>query len=178
MGGLTTARVAIREMGGDSVWSDWVNLVTENGQIAFPATQNPSAGANVLDDYEEGVWTPDLTFGGLKVGLTYGFNGGGYVKIGKKVFFSCFFGLSAKGTSTGAASIVGLPFTINAKRQTATPFFANMAATIGDVHMVALAFESSASVRPFTNGAGTNVQLTDAAFTNTSQISVSGFYEV
>ena len=28
------------------------------GQILFPATQNASSGANTLDDYEEGTWTP------------------------------------------------------------------------------------------------------------------------
>jgi hypothetical protein len=30
------------------------------GQIKFPATQNASAGANTLDDYEEGTWTPSV----------------------------------------------------------------------------------------------------------------------
>src|SRR4051794_8182039 len=28
------------------------------GQIKFPGTQNPSADANTLDDYEEQAWTP------------------------------------------------------------------------------------------------------------------------
>jgi hypothetical protein len=31
------------------------------GQLVFPATQNASAGANTLDDYEEGSWTPSWT---------------------------------------------------------------------------------------------------------------------
>jgi len=34
------------------------------GQIKFPATQNSSADANTLDDYEEGTWTPTLPNGG------------------------------------------------------------------------------------------------------------------
>src|SRR5262245_38953599 len=32
------------------------------GQIIFPATQNSHAGANVLDDYEEGTFTPAVEF--------------------------------------------------------------------------------------------------------------------
>jgi hypothetical protein len=31
--------------------------------ITFPATQVASADANTLDDYEEGTWTPQFTFG-------------------------------------------------------------------------------------------------------------------
>ena len=36
---------------------------TSNGSgITFPATQSASTNANTLDDYEEGTWTPVLTF--------------------------------------------------------------------------------------------------------------------
>jgi len=40
-------------------------LLTTNGQIKFPSTQNPSADANTLDDYREGTTTPtsdDITY--------------------------------------------------------------------------------------------------------------------
>ena len=53
------------------------------GQIVFPATQNASAGANTLDDYEEGTWTPtDASGAGLSLTI------GGtpfYDKIGRQV---------------------------------------------------------------------------------------------
>ena len=39
--------------------------------ITFPATQSASSNANTLDDYEEGTWTPTVTFGGASVGITY-----------------------------------------------------------------------------------------------------------
>ena len=35
-----------------------VNVALESGQLQFPATQNPSADPNNLDDYEENTWTP------------------------------------------------------------------------------------------------------------------------
>ena len=40
------------------------------GHLGFLATQSASAGANALDDYEEGSWTPVLSFAGNCVGAT------------------------------------------------------------------------------------------------------------
>lgn len=81
--------------------------------ITFPASQVPSTDVNTLDDYEEGVWTPALTFGGGATGLTYATQLGRYVKIGRFVQVWFRITLSAKGTSTGAAVIGGLPFSVN-----------------------------------------------------------------
>ena len=81
------------------------------GQIAFPGTQNPSAGANTLDDYRENVWTPVITFGGGSTGITYSVQAAWYVKIGQLIVFGGSFTLTSKGSSTGNAAITGLPFT-------------------------------------------------------------------
>jgi len=78
--------------------------------IKFPATQSASADANTLDDYEEGTWTPDVRFGGGNTGMTYTAQKGTYVKVGKAVYFTCYVYISAKGSSTGAVEIRGLPF--------------------------------------------------------------------
>jgi len=73
-----------------------------------------TGSANKLDDYEEGTWTPSLTFGGTNVGLTYDAGAGGtqgqYVKIGKLVYIAFSINLTNKGSSTGNAQISGLPF--------------------------------------------------------------------
>jgi hypothetical protein len=87
-------------------------LIYANAGIAFPATQVSSADANTLDDYEEGTWTPSLLFGSAAVGQTGTF-AGWYTKIGNQVFATCLINLTAKGSSTGAAYISGLPFTSN-----------------------------------------------------------------
>lgn len=88
-------------------------LTLTNGQINFPATQNSSADANTLDDYEEGSWSPGIEFGGASTGLTYPAGGqdGHYIKIGRLVWASFRVELSAKGSSTGTAALTGLPFT-------------------------------------------------------------------
>jgi hypothetical protein len=79
--------------------------------ITFPTTQSASSDANTLDDYEEGTWTPQLKFGGNSVSMTYSIQSGSYTKIGRLVYATCRITLSNKGTSTGSASITGLPFT-------------------------------------------------------------------
>ncbi|MER9164409.1 hypothetical protein [Mesorhizobium sp. M0715] len=87
--------------------------VLSGGGVKFPATQIPSADANTLDDYEEGTWTPALTFvtqGNLAV--TYGGQTGTYVKVGKMVSFSFLLIASTFTftTAAGALQITGLPF--------------------------------------------------------------------
>lgn len=78
--------------------------------IVFPATQAASAGANTLDDYEEGTWTPALAFGGGTTGIAYTYQVGTYVKVGQQVTINGHITLSSKGSSTGAATLTGLPF--------------------------------------------------------------------
>jgi hypothetical protein len=82
------------------------------GQIAFPATQNPSANPNVLDDYEEGTWVPVIGGATSTSGQTYTTQGGWYVKIGRLVTVGYNCVLSAKGTITGPVQIQGLPFVV------------------------------------------------------------------
>lgn len=85
-------------------------LTLTSGKIKFPATQSASADANTLDDYEEGTWTPVLSFGGSSAGITYSVQAGFYTKIGRMVFVDGRIALTSNGTGTGAAIISGLPF--------------------------------------------------------------------
>jgi hypothetical protein len=71
-----------------------------------------TAAANALDDYEEGTWTMGVSFGGGTTGVTYGVNTGTYTKIGRQVTVNGYLTLTSKGSSSGAASITGLPFTV------------------------------------------------------------------
>lgn len=60
------------------------------GQLKFPASQNASADANTLDDYEEGTYTPTWSASGGSPLPSIG-NGtltGTYVKIGQLVIVS------------------------------------------------------------------------------------------
>jgi hypothetical protein len=70
-----------------------------------------TGSANKLDDYEEGTWTPNPTFGTQATGMTFSTLAGGYTKVGRVVYVSGRIVFSNKGSSTGVFQIYGLPFT-------------------------------------------------------------------
>lgn len=88
-------------------------LALSNGQIVFPATQVPSANANTLDDYEEGTWTPVITFdtpGDLSV--VYSVQSGTYTKIGRAIALTLLVRTSTftHTTASGVFRVTGVPF--------------------------------------------------------------------
>lgn len=145
------------------------------GQIKFPATQNASANANTLDDYEEGTFTPVLKFGGATTGITYGVQSGVYTKVGNAVTIALQISLSSKGSATGSATITGLPFT-NAALQKA---LANILATFtltGSFQTVVSA--SGTTIDMSQQASGTWSQVTDAQFNNASVLVITGTYMI
>ena len=70
-----------------------------------------TASANLLDDYEEGTWTPYWSTTGTSPTVTYTQQQGNYVKIGQFVF--CEFSIQGSAYSGGSGNlrINGLPFT-------------------------------------------------------------------
>ena len=91
------------------------NLVigTSGKGIDFSATSDGTTMSNeLLDDYEEGTWTPSPRFGGSGAGTSGSYNGQ-YVKIGKQVTVWFSVGLTDKGSfsSSDLYTIVNLPFT-------------------------------------------------------------------
>lgn len=85
------------------------NPILSGGGIDFPATQVPSAGANTLDDYEEGTWTPVVAGSSVAGAGTYSVQTGKYTKIGN--FLCVLFQVTYTGhTGTGNITITGLPF--------------------------------------------------------------------
>ena len=147
------------------------------GQIAFPATQVPSAGANTIDDYKEGEWTPVLEFGGASVDMTYTTQAGLYTKIGRQVTITSYINLSNKGTSTGNALIEGLPFTSKNN---------NGAYSVVSLRLINVTFthifegyiaknDTKINLREVTE-AGSESYLTDADFANDSIIMATVTY--
>ena len=103
----------------------WVTKA-EGGQIKFPATQNASSDANTLDDYEEGTWTPVLTFATPgNVSVTYSTQSADYTKIGRLVHanFSIITSAFTHTTASGNLRITGLPFTVGAELSAGAVFF-------------------------------------------------------
>ena len=83
-------------------------LADFQGQLIFPATQNASANANTLDDYEEGTWTPGVA----SAGYTLAGSSGIYTKIGRQVTVIGYVAFSAVNASANSNILFsGLPFT-------------------------------------------------------------------
>lgn len=128
---------------------------------------------------EAGTFTPTLTFGGAAVGLTYSKQVGRWQRIGNRVFFTALVILSAKGSSTGAAVLNGLPV---AGEATVDNFQmlpvrpSSLVSTSGSIVALLTAGGTTLAIAQTTTGTTTN--LTDANFNNTSQILISGSYEV
>ncbi len=144
------------------------------GQLNFPATANPSADVHTLDDYEEGTWTPTIAFAGASVGITYGTRVAKYTKIGRIVNVDVDITLTAKGSSTGIATIEGLPFTVvGAPPPSGSVGFYSAFTGLVGVPIV-LGSVTGMQLRQF--GAATVASVTDANFTNTSRIIASMTY--
>jgi hypothetical protein len=89
------------------------NLVIGTAGKGIDFSADPSAPgmtSELLDDYEEGTWTPAIKFGGAAVGITYSRQSGTYTKVGNVVTVVFDMRLTSKGSSTGGLTIEGLPF--------------------------------------------------------------------
>ena len=141
--------------------------------VGFPATQVASANANTLDDYEEGTWTPTITFATLSVGVTYSTQTAIYTKVGRIVHFSGRIDLSSKGTSIGGAAIAGLPFAANTGA--ASVGFQSSIAPSGS--QAILTIDGTTLIVRYASTT-TTAQSTDSDFSNSSIIIFSGTYAV
>jgi hypothetical protein len=168
-----------------STWYEALNIAQSSGlvslpmgQLAFPATQNPSANANTLDDYEEGTWTPTLMFSLATTGITYASQLGRYTKIGRLVIATGNLLLTSKGTASGAAQIGNLPFTsINDTQYSAAPTWASgMASVVGAVFLMVKPNDNKLNIYHTNNGAGAG--LSNSNFSNTTQLCFTAMYEV
>jgi hypothetical protein len=139
--------------------------------ISFPATQSASSDANTLDDYEEGTWTPAVTFGGGSTGITYGSRTGKYTKIGNMVYAGFFLGLTSKGSSTGSAVITGLPITSSVAQESRMSTCASYYSNFNTAFGILLLMEASNTVSNLRYmSAGTVTDMNDTHFQNGSSI--------
>jgi hypothetical protein len=149
--------------------------------ITFPATQSASSGANTLDDYEEGTWTPTLAFSGNSVGVTYSVQGGTYSKVGRLVYFSARITLTSKGSSTGSAQFRGLPFAVLSSGNSggyANATLSYSANTNGFNLTWQFTMDEAQTYIFFRYNSGSNnVDGTDSLFNNDTDIILTGTYQ-
>jgi hypothetical protein len=102
-------------LGNDNVTAVYMSsdsqALVHSAGIQFAGTQVANAGANVLDDYEEGTWTPAVT-DGSNIMTAHGDIGGVYTKIGRVVHVSAIILTTGLNGASGDIKVTGLPFTI------------------------------------------------------------------
>lgn len=156
--------------------ADRTRFLATTGLIAFPATQVASADANTLDDYEEGSFTPGLTFGGGSTGIAYTTNVGTYTKVGNIVHFRLQVLLSSKGSSTGSVRVTGMPFT-SSSAITTQSLWANTLSFADRLQTRLDGASTSMRIEELTN-AGTMTDIADTDFANTTNLLITGSYSV
>jgi len=101
--------------------------VHDNGVAAFNngvalGVGTANTASNVLDDYEEGTWTPVLGSTGSYSGQQYASQVGNYTKIGRQVTLHCQIILTDAGTVGDFSTLFGLPFTPASTSEGSVPF--------------------------------------------------------
>ncbi|HNT78544.1 MAG TPA: hypothetical protein PKH77_26335 [Anaerolineae bacterium] len=91
-----------------------------------------------------GQWTPSIAFGGASTGIAYTLQHGLYTRVSNLCFIEVDLRLSAKGSSTGTATISGLPFPADANRNIGWVRWTNMATSF--ISLYALTGANSASL--------------------------------
>jgi hypothetical protein len=163
------------------------NLVigTAGKGIDFSNQASPAAGmtAELLDRYEEGTFTPAVTFGGGSVDLTYSHQNGAYTRIGRAVTVQIAFLMTAKGSSTGSAKVTGLPFTVGDNLgSTSLEASASMSiyyhmASLTDSNFSAAAINGGTYLLLYQDPAGA-VEADEGNFTDTSSVRLTITYFV
>jgi hypothetical protein len=153
---------------------------TSGAGITFPATQSASTDANTLDDYEEGTWTPSFQLNGSTSGITYTSREGRYTKIGNMVTIFFNISLSNKGSSTGSATMTGLPFTpitaVGANGLFGGTLIGDFNMSSQQVYSYALAY-SDGTLYFRTSGGSGAVAMTNSVFTNSSIFYYTATYQ-
>jgi hypothetical protein len=116
-------------------------------------------------------FTPSLAFGGANVGGDYGVQLGEYSIVGDRVVGNLTIGMRSKGSSTGLAAILGLPFVRRPGGPDSTSPIAFERVVCPGSPIGLLVGDSSAfSLFSFPNDGAAAVQLTEAAFANNATI--------
>jgi len=177
-----TNRMTIENSGDVTVETGNVVMATSGKGIDFSARTPDESGAGsmsseILDDYEEGTWTPGIAFNGGTTSVGYTTQRGGYTKIGDVIYASGEILLSAKGSSTGQAQITGLPFTVDTVYYGAVTMrlsnvsFADVPEALGIINSTYMALYE-------TTNAGARTAIVETDFADNSSIFFSITYKV
>ena len=178
-GNAVNRQVYIDYQGNVTLDNGNLTIGTAGKGIDFSATANTSAtGAStvneLLDDYEEGTWTPTISSSGGSGVVTTHNGGAKYTKIGRevRVTFQCV--LNTKGSGTGYVTILGLPY-VTGSASTHYGFAFGYFSGTNNEQRGGWASASTSFIR-FNRGANMDAQVQLSELTNGYYLSGSFFY--
>jgi hypothetical protein len=132
-----------------------------------------------LDWYQEGTFTPTVSFGGASTGVTYETRTASATRIGNRVFFSIYVKLSSKGSSTGDLEIGDLPYTVNTTYPSNyTVSCGGLNTGTGDSNIDAVPSTDVNKIFVRKQVSGSAITITDADVTNSTYFNITGSYQV
>lgn len=181
---ITSGQEFLRGYGNGNAKIPAGNLVvgTAGKGIDFSAnTHAAGMTSELLNWYEEGIATVTLAFGGASTGIVYTNQELRYTRIGNRVMFQLGLAISNKGSSTGAATISGLPFSSKNLSYGGSLFTVNaqnMAGSAGVIFALLPENSSTLELKNINAAGNANVDFTDAAWGSGSYVTISGQYLV
>jgi hypothetical protein len=165
---------ATKDLGFSSV--RWRNLYLSGGVYL-----GGTGAANLLDDYEEGTWTPAYQTSNNDITYTAGTNvNGKYTKVGNTVFFS----LMIRGNITGGTGdlrITGLPFAAVTVNSAGCPCYISAnyewTSSPGTNPLVAVSLIALGSIGA-TNFSATAIGASKSGSNSFNEVTLAGSYQV
>ena len=164
------------------------DMTFPNGNLVFGTAAKgiylgvtSATAANLLDDYQEGNWTPAWSFSGGG-SVAYSNQVGRYTKIGRTVTINLYINTSSISSPSGNASITGLPFTNDQETGCAigilyrwnTDFDADLTFLVNQSGSTISAYKQASTAEAaalqgsdFLNGSGKNVLNLSATYQTT-----------
>jgi hypothetical protein len=165
-------------VGGTTTTGPLQSAPTGQSTSGFVFTSTGSGSLPTFQSiYTQGTFTPTLQFGGGSTGITYLSRTGLYTVIGNMLFFEAQFTLTSKGSSTGVAQVINLPFTANfgtsaflsitqfTLPNTTTQIWGQI--NTGGTSLLCIYADSAT---------GASVQMSNSNFMNNTAILFQGFY--
>ena len=159
--------------------------VTSSGNIRFPSGQGIDFSATsdatgmtseLLDDYEEGTWTPQLYIGSTQQTLDVSY--GLYRKIGSVVFIKCHVSVSSI-SGTGGVQVRNLPFTQASGGLNQTALSIQWSGTLNEYAVYANTWSTNNIIQfNISNGTGNTGTLIESDIAANSNFGIAGCYDV
>lgn len=165
---------------GDQTIADGNLIIGTAGKGIDFSVNSQAAGmtSEVLNDYEEGTWTPSVEGSTTAGTVAYSVQVGTYTKIGNRVLFNAQVQLNGSHSGTGNILIKGLPFACNGTYGSALSQYVNSLNSGVTTSLQFLLFQGESQIRLVRYAAGAAAALPLSNLNTDSNIYVAGSYVV